>query len=205
VKKVLAIPVIVLTLGLALWAFWAASAQDTATRPTLAGATPKAKPDQPKLQGADPLDVPANARDSFARNEPTLAPFSPRVPAPARWKNAGSAVEKLGLAYSEAISGAVAAGALNEKEVDNLNREFETLIAIRKARLDVMRAIHVLESVGKDNNTKQGQEAKRLTDALRAALQMEPNPSPGRVLESSVFPPGAAPEPFRPSALALPR
>ena len=71
----------------------------------------------------------------------------------------------MGECYSKAVPDAVAAGDLKEEEVQSLNREFETLIAIRKARLDVMRAIHLLESLKENETTKQGLEAKRLLEA----------------------------------------
>lgn len=81
--------------------------------------------------------------------------------------------------YSRAISEAVTAEALTREEGRALEQEFEAFIAVRKARLDIIQGIRLLEKTAKDEaikETKEAKAAKRLLETMpkREQLNLEP-------------------------------
>ena len=145
-KKTFVAVAFVLAVAIPISPFWAAfSADDEArSRSSQSSDQPAAK----RVEAKQPEYKREEIKRAEAKQEETRSPLfsssAPRASAaktlpPAQKSPPGSAIQAMGECYSKAVPDAVAAGDLKEEEVQSLNREFETLIAIRKARLDVMR------------------------------------------------------------------
>jgi hypothetical protein len=95
-----------------------------------------------------------------------------------------------GAMYARGLSEALVEGALTEEEARDLAAGFEAIVAARKARVDLLRTISLLERLEKCKHKEAAEEARQLLGLLpqRKGTHLVRSPQPGTPTAQSAFP-----------------